>query len=759
MGVRAVLVVLLFGSVLGAPRVPARADDPIPVSLVDWLKQNGKASSFEDRKAIFTAAFPGTPYTGTAEQNRALLRALIAGTVKAPNAGTTPPPAPPAPPAPPSEATPPPQPLLPPPGHITAPRPAAPAPVAPEPAPPTPAPPTPAEPAPVEPQPAPVSPDPAPVSPDPAPRPPTPPTPPPTVPPSAPVAAAPRVLLDRSSQVLEATAPLRVVVVPPDTPGDPAALAAPLSASLSVTDGRFIPASLLFAKGKAFDDGLLAAIELAAQEGAGSQPGKKALLAELRARLATVDGEAVGRAPAIVYAASALGGASVRTPERLQAIADREKLAFLADDVRSKPLGFWTGSDALREIFRQDRMLQTPLEPGKDVEAVARALKDDARARAAYESYLFLTEQLGGPFEVKDLRSYLAALDKGEEPHASGTFAFLPACRSVESDLVRRLWGESGMPEDADLLGELVRRVRAGEIALDPDAGTGWYGRVQASLSPLLDLEKTPEGPRLGTTKEYRERLENLFRGGIALARETYIKSLVTPEVPTSAGARVPARPTVTVTPGLTVEPLPSAYRRRSEAYAFVRGLLEDTFGPGALAATRRQTGTTFVKVALDRELAAMENLFLGAYVRATRELGLAADAALPADTLARAEATFDGWTKAVAGDPDLAQDPRMMVPVAVDAKRGLRVLVVLGWTPRPLVFGFRKAPTVKLVDATTGADRTAEMDVAWDAQHETVDEPVVEELWVRRLLDRDELRALCDAKKTRAAIVEALTK
>ena len=65
----------------------------------------------------------------------------------------------------------------------------------------------------------------------------------------------------------------------------------------------------------------------------------------------------------------------------------------------------------------------------------------------------------------------------------------------------------------------------------------------------------------------------------------------------------------------------------------------------------------------------------------------------------------------------------------------------------------------VTLVDTTTGADRTAEADVAWNAQHETVDEPVVEELWVKHLLDRDEFRALCDAKKTRAAIVEALRK
>ena len=282
-------------------------------------------------------------------------------------------------------------------------------------------------------------------------------------------------------------------------------------------------------------------------------------------------------------------------------------------------------------------------------------------------------------------------------------------------------------------------------------------GRVQASLAPLLDLSKTPEGPRLESSKEYGERLENLFRGGIALARETFIKGLETP--PTGKAAAPPPQARVTVTPGLSIEPLPTVYRRRADAYGFARGLLEDTFGPGAFAAVRRQSGASFVKVSLERELAAMERLFLGAHVRASRELGLPPDAALSADEVVRAEATFDGWSKAVAGDPDLARDPRMMVPVAVDAKRGLRVLAVLGWTPRSLVFSFRKTPGVKLVDATTGGDCTATHDVAYDAQLETVDEPVVEELWVKRLLDRDEFRALCEAKKTRAAIVEALTK
>jgi hypothetical protein len=41
--------------------------------------------------------------------------------------------------------------------------------------------------------------------------------------------------------------------------------------------------------------------------------------------------------------------------------------------------------------------------------------------------------------------------------------------------------------------------------------------------------------------------------------------------------------------------------------------------------------------------------------------------------------------------------------------------------------------------------------------QHERLPSPVTVELYVSKLLDRREMRALCDAKKTRTAIVRAL--
>src|SRR5258708_13107663 len=107
----------------------------------------------------------------------------------------------------------------------------------------------------------------------------------------------------------------------------------------------FTSASALFVKARLFDEGLCAAVELAAQRGAGRFMGKANLLAAL-----------VGEAPQIAAAAS-LGGLQVA----VDSDARRVKDAFLARSLAAKPIGFYTWSDALRRLFHQDRLLQDEL--------------------------------------------------------------------------------------------------------------------------------------------------------------------------------------------------------------------------------------------------------------------------------------------------------------------------------------------------------------------------------------------------------------
>jgi hypothetical protein len=52
---------------------------------------------------------------------------------------------------------------------------------------------------------------------------------------------------------------------------------------------------------------------------------------------------------------------------------------------------------------------------------------------------------------------------------------------------------------------------------------------------------------------------------------------------------------------------------------------------------------------------------------------------------------------------------------------------------------------------------RAPDVDVEFEVQRERVTYPVTVEVYVSKLLDRREMRALCDAKKTREAIVAAL--
>jgi hypothetical protein len=55
----------------------AFADDPKPVSIVDYMKALGQDSEFPNRKKVFLEHFPGEDYKGTAAQNTKLLEKLV----------------------------------------------------------------------------------------------------------------------------------------------------------------------------------------------------------------------------------------------------------------------------------------------------------------------------------------------------------------------------------------------------------------------------------------------------------------------------------------------------------------------------------------------------------------------------------------------------------------------------------------------------------------------------------------------------------
>jgi hypothetical protein len=511
-----------------------------------------------------------------------------------------------------------------------------------------------------------------------------------------------RVQLDLTPQVLN-------VSIPGEYPFEKGEVH--LQPTCPVPSDGFVSASLLSVKAKLFDDGLYAAVELAAQEGAGRFAGKAQLLKGL-----------IRHAPSLAAAAS-LGGFSVD----LDAEAERIRREFLADELKSKPLGFYTTSEELRRIFQQDRLLQQEL-PETAAAAVALALKTDRTAGETYSAYLDLIARLTNPLVV----------DKPDLRREGGRY-FFPPSRSHEADLIQRLYGSTPIPEGFSLAEEMIRRIRAGALSLEPKAESGWYDWQTWALEPLVVPEKTPEAPRLRMDDRYRRHLEDLFKAIIALTRETHVKQLepsVTGRAPLGQREVV-----VIVRPGLTVEPLRTCYERRAAGYEFVRGLLESAFGSEALRSMHRVTSSGTVETSLDEQLTEVTALFRGAAGVVGRELGMEV-----------ADRTADERFRAWSGrpDPDVGGDIRMMVPIFHDVGRGrTKVWAVLGWSARDVKVAFWSMP---VVTSTARGVR-----VQFSAERHEMPYPVLAETYVSRLMDRDEFRKHCDRYRTRSEILAHL--
>jgi hypothetical protein len=509
---------------------------------------------------------------------------------------------------------------------------------------------------------------------------------------------------------------------------------------------EFVSAALLAEKAKQFDDGLLAAVELAAEQALGNLPGKAALLRTVCAALP--DSEGTREAREVLFAASQLGGLAVTPPPSLIAGLASRLAEFERADYASKPVGFYTWSPELRAIFRQDRMLQSALRDARSAPALARVLRGDT-TMAAYHAMLELAERLTNPLAWGDLR---AILDGGA---VRETVSFFPPSATHEGLLVERLFGGLPPPANFDLADEIVTRVRDGRLSLALRGESGWYDRQVWSLEPLLNPERTAEAAKLRTGDDYRALLVDLFKGLLALTRETQVKQV---DVSVLLGIHaLTGEPPIFVQPELTVEPLATHYLRRAQAYTYVRQVLEQAFGEAALAHMRRMTAAGPTETPLVDELERMRSLFVGAHVLACRQLGMPPDASARAKAFADVE-RFEVWRKALSSDPDVSGDTRMMVPVFFDQPRGrTKVWVMLGWAFRSMKVQFDTPPAFTVRKAAGGRVIRSHPPVRFVPTRVTSAFPVMAEVYVSRVLDRDEFRRLCDVYRTRDLILGAL--
>jgi hypothetical protein len=275
-----------------------------------------------------------------------------------------------------------------------------------------------------------------------------------------PAASAPRAAFVREFacdgyvvQVDESNQTLELDVVDDDLVSQQTNRLTPRFASLPKrkSSERFVSASMLAFKAKQFDDGLYAAVEVAAQQGAGKYLGKISLLRELTQVLAR--GRLQGEMSAVVFAAARLGAVPVEQPSPMELAVARQIERFLADEKASKVMGFYTWTQELNRIFQQDRMLQSKVSDRRAVHEVARALRESGSAYAKYVDYLTLISRLTNPLAAEDLRDWLErpALD---DTGPVSSCSFFPPSRAYETDLVKQLYENTPIPEGSTSCGK-----------------------------------------------------------------------------------------------------------------------------------------------------------------------------------------------------------------------------------------------------------------------------------------------------------------
>jgi hypothetical protein len=264
-----------------------------------------------------------------------------------------------------------------------------------------------------------------------------------------------------------------------------------------------------------------------------------------------------------------------------------------------------------------------------------------------------------------------------------------------------------------------------------------------------------PESKRLHLDDGYRKLLLELFKGLLTLTRETHIKQL---EVPMCGAAMQRRNVYINITPALSAEPLLTFYLRRALGYRYIRSVLEQTFGSQELERLHRLTEGGPAPASLTEELSEIESLFLGAHVCVSRELGLAPDTSMGSNTsTSEAAERFVTWRRELNSDPDLNLDLRAMVPVFYDvARRKLKIWAFLGWSRRPITVSFARPPKAT-IRGLKGRLRLFHPTVRWGALHADLQYPVTAELYVDRILNRDEFRKVCDSCGTRSEILRRL--
>jgi hypothetical protein len=471
---------------------------------------------------------------------------------------------------------------------------------------------------------------------------------------------------------------------------------------------EFLPsADMVTAVTKQINDGLYARFELALEKGEGGMPAKPAwvrsVLDALLKRNPSQEPQSASRYDLQPWmeAAGRMWGAreleprftTQRTPIQPtpEVIAQAGLQTFKADPILSKPIGFFTWSQPLQDIFVRDRWLQGwfgddkrawlaqdgGIHPDADKHLAAGAIFNanlTAETRQDYERILTFYRKMTNPFSgysALDLEALLPAgktmADAATDPAvrqamltAAGSakspflkfWAVLPPSTSPESELFYKLDAAGLLRPGQDRMQVLIDAIRAGQLSLAPQDDSGFYAYQQHALEALLKVAQLPEGQHIAYGEKYLKRLEEAFKTGLTKARETHAKQLDLMPAPTSAMPMPEG-------PAWAIEPLPTYYERLAASYGFLRTQVLPQFQADFRASARTlQEGGKDGTETIDQAVANAERFTQGLADLAKAEAGIAG----VSDATAAAMAA--DWLKSVGQDRRLGVDTRVAVPV-----------------------------------------------------------------------------------------------
>lgn len=511
-------------------------------------------------------------------------------------------------------------------------------------------------------------------------------------------------------------------------------------------------ANMLDGFAKQFDDGLYAALDLACFRGdAGYSPSAVDFVEALFSALPP-DSQARG----FLAAALQLADRPVQLDAHQQAAAENWLEEFQADPSRSKPISFYTWNDDLRRVWKFFRFLQHGFEQANVAipREIADVLASDETLRRDYLELIDFYSKLTNPADGLNLDQLIGAdaelMELARQHNVLlPVVSVLPASTSRESELFNRLFS-TGTAAQTNLMVELIRQIRSGDVDLTPLQDSGWYDHQIHALETLLLPTRGKESQKLLLTAKYKRRLIQAFQAMITKRRETHARQLGRIE----ATAAVPPRK---IRPRLRVEPCATFYLRTARSYAFLESFLQVN-GDADLGQLHgwREDGQR--ESDLQTELASMKQLFYGFYLLACEDIGLAPE--LGDEEAVDVDAAYsaaEAWLADLA-HRDLAVDTRVSVPVLYDpVVNTTRLWATLGVRMVKLDAKYVRPPQMR--ENPQSPWQVVEADRLDDVTYViAVDEFAEFSLPGRQTLTRKQLRELADGHPSKQAFLDALS-